>query len=236
MPELLTPDSLRTPRSAGVAGVLFAVFFGTTIFLIHRVVPANPHDAGAWLTNEASRRDVKIALWIVPFTGIFFLWFMGAVRSRVGQAEDRFFSTVFLGSGFLFIAMMFISTAFMSALLNLAAANNGHPPLSLWGLGRSATYSLASTFAMRMAAVFMVAASTIALRLAIHQRLIVWFGYAGALLLLVAAPSLPFVELVFPTWVLFVSVSLLIQSYRTNNGAVLDARAPDAPPAADGSM
>jgi len=215
--DVLTPRLLRTPRSAGVAGVLFAVLFGVSIFLIHKVVPANPHDAGSWLSDPAKRRDVRIGLWLIPFCGIFFLWFMGAVRSRVGEAEDKFFATVFFGSGLLFIAMMFVSTAIMGALITISVTDSGRPPAEVWALGRSTTFALAATFAMRMAAVFMVAASTITMRLAIHRRPIVWLGYASALLLLVAAPTVPWVELVFPAWVFVVSVSLLIQSYRTNN-------------------
>src|SRR5271166_1868628 len=108
MAEQLTPRVLRTPRSAGVAGVLFALTFGLVVYLSHRVIPANPHDAGAWLTDDSSRRSVERALAMVPFCGIFFLWFMGALRSRFGEAEDRFFATVFLGSGLLFVAMMFV--------------------------------------------------------------------------------------------------------------------------------
>src|SRR5271166_4912854 len=120
MTEQVTPRALRTPRSAGVAGVLFALLFGLIVFLIHLVVPANPHDAGTWLTEASKRRAVDVALSLVPFCGIFFLWFMGAVRSRIGEAEDRFFATIFLGSGFIFIAMTFVTTAFMAALLTLA--------------------------------------------------------------------------------------------------------------------
>jgi hypothetical protein len=214
MTETLTPGALRTPRSAGVAGVLFAALFGIIVFLIHRVVPANPHDAGTWLTQTSDRSEVKVALAMVPFCGIFFLWFMGAIRSRIGAAEDRFFSTVFLGSGLLFVAMMFVSTALMGALVTLAALHGGAPPINVWELGRAATFNLAATFAMRMAAVFTLAASTIALRLRIHGHAIVWVGYASAVLLLVAASTVPWIELVFPLWVLLVSVDLLIQSYR----------------------
>lgn len=39
----------------------------------------------------------------MPFCGIFFLWFMGAVRARIGESEDKFLSTVFLGSGVLLL-------------------------------------------------------------------------------------------------------------------------------------
>jgi hypothetical protein len=43
----------------------------------------------------------------VPFAGIAFLWFIGVVRERLGEIEDRLFSTVFLRSGLLFLAMLF---------------------------------------------------------------------------------------------------------------------------------
>jgi hypothetical protein len=187
VPDPLTPGILRTPRSAGFAGVLFALLFGVIVYLIHRAVPANPHDAGTWLTDPSSRRRVDAALALVPFCGIFFLWFMGAVRSRIGEAEDRFFSTMFLGSGLLFVAMMFTTTAIMAALLTLAGDHNGHPPDNVWEFGRSATFTLVTTYAMRMAAVFMIAASTIALRLRIHAKYIAWAGYVAAVALLVAS-------------------------------------------------
>jgi len=215
MTEKLTPGILRTPRSAGLAGVLFAVLFGVIVFLIHKSVPANPHDAGTWLTDPSNRRRVDVALALVPFCGIFFLWFMGAVRARIGEAEDRFFATIFLGSGLLFVALMFVTTAFMAALLTLAGEHQGHPPINVWELGRSATFTLVTTYAMRMAAVFMIATSTIALRLKIHAKVIAWIGYAAAVLLLIASATVPWIELVFPLWVLLVSVALLTQSYRS---------------------
>lgn len=135
-------------------------------------------------------------------------------QSALGEAEDRFFSTVFLGSGLIFVAMMFVATALMAALLTLAGANAGKPPIDVWELGRSATFTLATTYAMRMAAVFMLTASTIALRLKIHAKTIAWIGYAAAVLLLIVAATVPWIELVFPLWVLLVSVALLAQSYR----------------------
>ena len=38
-----------------------------------------------------------LALNLVPLSGIAFLWFIGVVRDRIGEREDRFFATVFLG-------------------------------------------------------------------------------------------------------------------------------------------
>ena len=126
----ITPSVLRTPRAAALAGVLFAVLFGVIVVLLRSVVPANPHSAGTWLTRASSRDEVRFALGLVPFCGIFFLWFMGAIRARIGASEDKFFSTVFLGSGLLFVAMLFVLAALFGALIGLAGLHNGKPPLA----------------------------------------------------------------------------------------------------------
>ena len=214
MADKLTPRALTTPRSAGIAGILFALLFAVIVVLISRVVPANPHDAGTWLTKSSNRQEVDFALGLVPFCGIFFLWFMAAVRSRIGDAEDRFFATMFIGSGLLFVAMLFAATVIMGGLLTLAGQHGGKPPIEVWQFGRATAFSLASTYALRMAAVFMIASSTIALRLRIHARVIAFVGYASAVLLLIVASTTPWIELVFPVWVALVSVNLLLQAYR----------------------
>ena len=60
----------------------------------------------------------------------------------------------------------------------------------------------------------MIAASTIAFRLRIHSRVVAVVGYAAALLLLFASRSIPWLQLVFPVWVLLVSINIVILSYR----------------------
>lgn len=209
----ITPKSLQTPRAAGLAGVLFAVLFGVIVVLLRNNVPADPHSA-QWLTKASSRREVQFALGLVPFCGIFFLWFMGAVRARIGASEDKFLATVFLGSGLLFIAMLFAFSAIFGALIGVAALHNGIPPLDIWQLGRSTTVNLASVYAVRMGAVFMIASSTIAFRLRIHSRVVAGIGYAAALVLLFASTTIPWLQLVFPVWVLLVSINIVVLSYR----------------------
>ncbi len=47
-------------------------------------------------------------LGLMPFAAIAFLWFIGAIQDLLGDYEDRFFSTVFFGSGLLFLAIVFV--------------------------------------------------------------------------------------------------------------------------------
>ena len=64
---------------------------------------------------------ISLALTLLLFAGIAFLWFVGVVRSRLGDLEDQFFSTVFFGCGLLFLAMIFASAAIAGGMLTSSA-------------------------------------------------------------------------------------------------------------------
>jgi hypothetical protein len=108
-PAALTNARLRTPRAAALAGIVFAVLYAVAIVLIRLAVPSELVDRGAWLRDRAA--SLLTGLGLIPSAGIAFLWFMGAVRDRIGFLEDQFFTTVFLGSGLLFLGLTFVSGA-----------------------------------------------------------------------------------------------------------------------------
>ena len=110
--EGVTGTRLRTPRAAAVAGIVFSVLLVLALVLLIVATPKDPTRAGTWLSDSSRRGAVAVALNLIPFAGIAFLWFIGVVRDRVGEHEDRFFATVFLGSGLLFVAMLFVAAAF----------------------------------------------------------------------------------------------------------------------------
>jgi hypothetical protein len=184
--------ALRTPNSAALAGIAFAVLLTVAIVLIQTAIPADPSEAGAWIADDTQRKAVVVALWLVPFAGIAFLWFIGVVRDRVGDAEDRFFATVFLGSGLLFIAMLFASAASAAALVESAETDRGRLFASgAWEVGRHMAHDLLSVYAMRMAAVFTIATSTILMRTGRGPRRISVGGYAIAIVMLARRASSP---------------------------------------------
>jgi hypothetical protein len=208
----ITPVALRTPGAAGWAGILFAVLFGLAVVLIHLAAPANPNDVTGWLGNSGGRSQLHVALSLVPFCGISFLWFMGAVRSQIGDREDKFFATLYLGSGFLFVAMLFILASLFVGLIAVSHAHGGTPPNDLWRFGRGTIYNITTSYALRMAAVFTISTSTIALKLRLHHKWITWSGYVVGLMLLITATTVPWIELVFPAWVFVVSINILVRT------------------------
>jgi hypothetical protein len=83
------------------------------------------------------------------------------------------------------------------------------PNTGLFAYGRSTTQTLISVYAMRMAAVFTLSVSKVGLRTSAMPRWVVYLGYLVALTLLVAAGEHKWFQLLFPAWVLLVSVVIL---------------------------
>lgn len=202
--------ALRTPRAAAVAGIVFSVLLITALVLLRISVPGNPAVPGAWLSNSGRRTAVTVALNLVPFAGIAFLWFIGVIRDRIGDREDKFFGTVFLGSGLLFVALLFVAAAVAGGILaGASAARASAPGAGTLALGRNVTGLLLNVYAMRMAAVFCLSTVTIARRTSIVSRWLVVAGLVTALVLLIGTGISAWVELLFPVWILALSVDIL---------------------------
>lgn len=223
-----TSRALRTPRAAAIAGIVFSVLLSISLVLIRSTLPFNPTRSGNVGLNPSNLNNIVIAVNLIPFAGIAFLWFIGVVRDRIGPREDRFFATIFLGSGFLFVAMLFVSTAMAAGLLvTFQSAANNPVNVEVWRLGRNVTYTLVVTYAMRMAGVFIISTGTIALRTRFIPRWMAILGYIAALVLLLSSGLLPYVELLFPAWVFLVSVyTLLVVEHVSESTRATTARLP----------
>ena len=207
----LTQANLRTPKAAAVAGMLFSVLLIIAFWLFRVSVPADPQEPGAWL--RTSSRTVALALNLVPFSGIAFLWFIGVLRDRLGRAEDQFFATVFLGSGLLFLAMLFTAAALVGAIMIAFALQ----PEELIGsatfhFARAAAYSMVNVYMIKTASVFMFTTSTVAIYTGIAPRWLAILGYALSLLLLFGSYYFSWSFVVFPAWVFLISVCILMDS------------------------
>jgi hypothetical protein len=208
-----TRRSLKTPRAAAIAGIVFALLYGASIVLIRAATPSDHLVNSTWLTTNAG--TFSLALNLLPYAGIAFLWFIGVIRDRLGDLEDRFFATVFLGSGLLFLAMTFVGAALAGGIMASAqVAPGASVDNGLYTYSRAVIYEVINTYAIRMAGVFMVSLATIWLRTGLMQRGWALLTYALALVLLLAVGFSLWVPLIFPAWVMAVSVYFLIRSLR----------------------
>lgn len=206
-------QEMRTPRAAAIAGIVFSVFLATTIVLLHVSLASKEALQQEWFAANAWR--LTFALNLVPFTGIAFIWFLGVLRDRLGEAEDRFFATVFWTSGVLFLAMFFVSSAVIGAIvMGLDAAAPTASATGCYAFGRAISAQLMNIYSLKMAAVLMISTATLGIRTRFIPRWIALPGYLLAVFLLVSNRFLDWLPLAFPLWTFVMSLFILIDNFR----------------------
>ena len=204
---------MTTPRAAAIAGILFGAFILRLPGFLRTAIPADPSASIEWI--ETGERRIIIALELVPFAGIAFLWFIGVVRDRLGRFEDQFFSTVFLGSGLLFLAMVFISSAIAGSLIVYhRVAIDMELENEIIYFGRVMMIYFSNIFALRMAGVFMLSLGTIWWRTGLMPRWLAILTYLLAFTLLLIINLNLWVTLIFPAWVMIISLETLTLNLR----------------------
>jgi len=213
--QRLIHTRLDSPRAAGVAGIIFSVLLLTSqglLWSIGRVQPANISQTRL----EAASDVTQIAITLIPFAGIAFLWFTGVIRDQLGEREDKLFSTVFYGSAILFIAMMFLWASTLSAILAISVEIS-RVETDVLAYGVALTNRVADDYSMRMAGVYMLSVGTIWMRTRVVRRWLIVTTYVMALGFILLADSIRGIRFAFPVWVFLVSIYTLYVSYRRDD-------------------
>ncbi|MGY2905408.1 hypothetical protein [Bradyrhizobium sp. URHC0002] len=208
----LTHAGLKTPKAAAIAGIVFSLLLFAIFWLLRRSIPADPLEPGAWLATDTGA--IAVALNLVPFAGVAFLWFIGVLRDRLGQLEDRFFATVFFGSALLFLAMLFIAAALIGSVMLVASVSEPSELTSTatFRFARAAAFIIANVYAAKMAAVFMFSTSTVVIYTRIAPRWIAYTGFLLALTVLIGGHYIGWSLAVLPIWVLLISIYILMDN------------------------
>lgn len=205
-------QQLRAPWAASLAGILFAVLF-TAALLLMRGSPlvADSNREMAQLFAEGRDQWLLVGgLYLAPFAGIMFLWFIAVVRDQLGEREDRFFATVFFGSGLLFVALLFAASAVASAVVvGYRYLGLDAPTVEQMQLVRALSYTLLFAFASRAAAVFLFSIATLGLRSRTFPRWLAWTGYLFGVVLLLVVAFWDWIVLLLPAWVAVASLFIL---------------------------
>jgi hypothetical protein len=190
---------LRAPWAASIAGLLFSVLFTAALILVRSQ------------TEYTQNLAIVIGgLYLAPFAGIMFLWFVAVIRDQIGEREDRFFATVFFGSGLLFVALLFTTAAVVSTPAAFVEFLGGEQPSSeAIALLRALGYTVLFALATRAAAVFMLATAAIGIRSGVFPRWFALVGYLLGFLLLVSVSFQDWFILILPAWVAVVSLFIL---------------------------
>jgi len=200
-------------ESAALAGAACAILLPLSSRLLLRQPGLGTSEAqrATWYADPGNQRWVLIGLSLAPFAAIAFLWFIAVIRRRLGEREDQFFSTVFLGSGFAFAFLTVISAAAAATpTLVVRYSQQEVPSPDVLALAHSLWFGLFVVSASRFAAVFMIVTSTIGMMFRALPRWVGICGYAFGLVLFVTGAFSDPLEFLFPVWLLVVSITLLV--------------------------
>ncbi len=218
------PSALRSIEAAAVAGLVHASLLLVSTYLLLRApqVTADAPDV-RWYVDAANQRSTALGLNLMAIGMIAFLWFVAVIRRRVGERENKFFGTVFLGSALLLagtrvIAAVLFSTPTMSAYL--FGVQPGAESVALW---QTSGLTLATIVGTRLESVFVISTTTVGRLSEALPAWLIWFGYLTGLVLLVIPLSRALLIWLFPVWVAAVSVTLLVRHHL--NGSELDVPA-----------
>ena len=215
--ERLVRREFRSPRAAAIAGIVYSILIITVMLLTRRAGSVQPEDITVELLETWSGA-FSLVLTMVPFAGIAFLWFTGVIRDRLREREDRFFATIFLGSGIIQVLLLFIWGAILGTLMRLTAITTlgmvDDFSADLYIFGSVLMNEIIGNFALRMAGVYMTAIGTLWTRTGIMPRWLTIATYILALGFLVAAERIREARFIFPAWVFVVSVYVLVLNYR----------------------
>ncbi|MCE0762971.1 hypothetical protein LWC35_08590 [Pseudonocardia kujensis] len=237
MPAPVRPDPHAAPaarsaraevtalaRAAGGSGIVFAALFVVALVLVSQGPGLDaPDDAyTAFFTSGRDSLLVSVGLYVVPFAGIAFLWHMVASRTYMQVIAPRSWARIphwlHLASGVVFVALLFAGTATAGGAALLTRFSSAAPPppdvvRTLMTVG----FTMVFVYGVRVAGMFMIT-TTSGLGRTLPRPVAVVF-YLAAAFLLVSTTFHPSVLLVFPGWVLVLSVLLLVRRAGPEDGA-----------------
>jgi hypothetical protein len=169
-PAPRSPDHVRSLRKAAmltaVVGAVHAVLFLVSWWLLSdRPGPtASVEEIGEFYGSAASRRVLLVGLYLMPFAGIAFIWFVVALRMWVEGTSRRvniLLSNIQLVTGILYVALFFAAAASSSVLAASVEFSDGEiDPVVAHQFPQFGS-TLLLVFALCMAAMFVFTTSTI---------------------------------------------------------------------------
>ena len=207
-------------RIGAISGLVFALLFVVALVLLHRAPKLGDPDAvyAAFYAGGGDQVFVAVGLYLVPFAGIAFLWHMTAMRNvldTLTPAPSTMAHGLNLLAGVIFVTLLFAGTAAVGAVA--FGVYFGHAPVEDPATARALTavgYGLVFVFAVRGAGMFAITTTTLLRNAGVLPRIPAVVAYLLAAFLLLAVTSNPAAVLVFPAWVVLISVVLLRHARR----------------------
>jgi hypothetical protein len=200
-------------EAAAIAGIVCAVGWSLSLrgLLSAPGVGASDDEINEYYADAANGTAAIVWLQILVVSTIAFLWFIGVVRGRLGDREPRLFGTVFLGSGVLLAALLFMGGAFLAAPAVLLAVGDRVPDPDAVSVMRAGAAVVLSVFAPRVATLVMFSTASLGRATGALPGWLVGLTYAVGLLAFVNVSIATPTVYAVPAWIALVSIVLLVR-------------------------
>lgn len=206
------------PESAALAGIVYAVLAVAAVVITNRLPDPSSTNATwqAWIEDRGNRRLLGLALTLASVSSVAFFWFVAVVRRRVGDREDRFFSTVFIGSATVHVALWLVAVSIVAA----PAFVEGDAEIGIDSirLANGTAQGLLLVAGPRIQAVFVASTSTIFLRTQVVPNWLAGIGYALAVAMFVLPIVASPMQVGVPVFVFVSSVVILVVRQQAGAG------------------
>lgn len=198
---------------AAVAGIVCAVGWslGLRGLLDRPGIDASPAEITRFYSDHDAGASVGLLLALMVVGTVAYLWFVGVVRARLGERESRLVGTVFLGASVLLTGLILTGASALAAPSLLAEAGDQPVDPGAAAMLRSLAAIVLSVFTSRVATLVMFSLATLARK---TGALPTWavvvtyvLGVAEFVNVTLAEPRI----YVFPAWIAFVSLLLLVR-------------------------
>ena len=204
---------LGSLEAAAIAGIVCAIGWsiGLRGLLDGPSIDASDTEITAFYADPDTGPRTLVLLQVIVVATIGFLWFVGVVRSRLGEHEPKLFGTVFLGGSVLMAGVLFAGTAALAAPAVLVAIGGKTPDPGAASMTRALAVTLLSVFAPRIATLVMFSTAALGRKTGALPRWLVLVTYVVGIAEFVNFTISRPTVYVFPAWIAVVSIVMLIR-------------------------
>ena len=223
----------RVARLTAAIGVVFGVLALVSFWLLSRIPrgTASDEEILSFYASDSKRLPIVAGLYVMPFAGLAFIWFVVLLRMWIRADADRrniLQSNIQLVSGILYIAIFFVSAAAMSVFAATAEFTDTTVDPELARQFPNFAYTLLLVFGMRMAAMFVFTSTLLGHKGGLMPRWFVVLGLVFGVFLLLSVSLYPWLAIAFPIWVLMLCGLIFLRA-RTIPDELVIARSQPSP-------
>jgi hypothetical protein len=204
---------------SSISGILFAGLFVVAIVFVHSTPTLSASDAEITAYYASgSTLLVTVGLYLIPFAGIAFLWHAHCTRLLIESRTPSPSAIPYglqLVSGVLFVVLLFAGTASAGAVALLKDLTTAPLPSADFVRGMLAVgYGMVFVYALRGAGMYALTTTTLLRNTKIMPTWLAVLSYLLAAFLLLSTVMHPVAMLVFPSWIVIMSVVVFIRAGR----------------------